>query len=91
VYDRIFERFCGKNKSVTLLEIGVQNGGNHWNILLAWFSERYLKKLLQENGFIEITRMDNAECRGHDYGFINLGIKALKANNVLFGGRNDVS
>jgi hypothetical protein len=56
---------------------------NHWNIHLAWFSERYLKKLLHENGFTKITRMDNAECRAYDHGFINLGIKAVKANNIL--------
>ncbi|MDR2510111.1 MAG: class I SAM-dependent methyltransferase [Spirochaetaceae bacterium] len=42
VYDKIFERFCNKDTSLTLLEIGVQNGGG----LEIW------KKYLPSNSII---------------------------------------
>ncbi len=54
------------------------NANNHYNVHLSAFSERYLFLLLKNNGFVDIKRMDNSMCRGHDHGWINLGVKAQK-------------
>lgn len=51
---------------------------NHYNIHLSAFSPRFLCKLLSDNGFVNIEKMDNSMCRGHDHGWINLGIRAMK-------------
>lgn len=50
----------------------------HWNSHLAIFSERYLRELLLKVGFSEIVKMENSMCRGHDHGWINLGLRAKK-------------
>lgn len=50
----------------------------HFNFHLSSFSERYLKKILQEAGFKDIKTMSNNECRGYDHGWINLGIRGIK-------------
>ena len=44
----------------------------------AVFSENYLKQLLSEIGFKNISKMTNSQCRGYDHGWINLGIRAEK-------------
>lgn len=51
---------------------------NHFNVHLSAFSRRYLYKLLEQNGFENITDLNSAQCRGYDHGWINLGIKANK-------------
>jgi predicted SAM-dependent methyltransferase len=50
----------------------------HWNWHFALFSPRYLEKLLLKAGFSEVRRMSNAEVRGYDHGWINLGMRATK-------------
>lgn len=50
----------------------------HFNFHLAAFSERFLEKILEEAGFIDVCRMSHSECRGYDHGWINLGVKGTK-------------
>ncbi len=50
----------------------------HYNYHLAAFSERYLKELFRKVGLKKVERMVNIECRGHDHGWINLGVKGVK-------------
>lgn len=54
------------------------NANNHYNVHLAVLNYRYLKKVLETNGFSSVIQMDNSECRGYDHGWINLGVKAYK-------------
>jgi SAM-dependent methyltransferase len=46
---------------------------------LALFSPRYLSKLLESAGFIDVEPLKSADVRGYDHGWINLGIKGRKA------------
>ncbi|MBQ6516858.1 methyltransferase domain-containing protein [bacterium] len=57
------------------------NANNHYNVHLSAFSYRYLYKLLQDNNFKDIQKMDNSECRGYNHGWINLGIKGTKTDS----------
>lgn len=52
---------------------------NHPNWHLSLFSERLLIKALADNGFRELTVMDRSEVRGHDHGWINLGVRGTKS------------
>ncbi|MBQ8847519.1 MAG: methyltransferase domain-containing protein [Candidatus Gastranaerophilales bacterium] len=54
------------------------DANNHYNVHLSTFSYRYLSELLEKNGFINIEKMNNSDCRGYDHGWINLGIRAVK-------------
>jgi len=56
---------------------GTANVG-HPNWHRAVFSERYLSKLFEEAGLVNIERMPNSRVRGYDHGWINLGVSALK-------------
>jgi len=51
-------------------------GHSNWH--LATFSPRLLKDLLAEVGFTQITYLDREAVRGHDHGWINLGVRAIK-------------
>jgi hypothetical protein len=44
----------------------------------ALFSARYLRHLLERAGFRDIKQMNRTEVRGHDHGWINLGMKGTK-------------
>jgi SAM-dependent methyltransferase len=52
---------------------------NHHNWHRGLFTEKYLKRLLSNVGFVDIGTMDNSEVRGYDHGWINLGIKGFKS------------
>ena len=54
------------------------DANNHYNVHLSAFSYRYLSELLEKNGFINIEKMNNSDCRGYDHGWINLGVRAVK-------------
>ena len=41
----------------------------------ALFTPRYLKELFKRVGLIDVREMDCSEVRGHDHGWINLGVK----------------
>lgn len=51
---------------------------DHPNWHRALFSERYLKKVLREVGFVDLQTMSKNEVRGGDHGWINLGVKGTK-------------
>lgn len=51
---------------------------NHPNWHRAIFTPRYLKKLFEYSGFVNIKEMDRSEVRGYDHGWINLGVKGTK-------------
>lgn len=62
-----------------IFSYGDENGGKgHPNWHLSIFSERYLKKLLHNAGFIDIAKLNSSDVRGYDHGWINLGLKARK-------------
>lgn len=42
------------------------------------FSERYLAKLFEKAGLVDIRPLDRAEVRGYDHGWINLGMTGKK-------------
>lgn len=42
------------------------------------FSPRYLRKVMQQAGLIDVTEMDRTQVRGYDHGWINLGMKGVK-------------
>lgn len=50
----------------------------HHNWHRGLFTEKYLFRLLEKNGFQNIELMNNREVRGFDHGWINLGVKAIK-------------
>lgn len=54
---------------------GRKNDPN-WHFCL--FSERYLRSLLENAGFNTIQKLSNADVRGHDHGWINLGMRGIK-------------
>lgn len=45
---------------------------------LALFTERHLKKLLTQAGFVEIVDLTSNDVRGFDHGWINLGVRGRK-------------
>ncbi len=51
---------------------------NHPNWHRSLFTPRYLMQLLCDVGFEEVGSMDRSEVRGHDHGWINLGVKGKK-------------
>jgi SAM-dependent methyltransferase len=52
---------------------------DHPNWHRALFTARYLKELFELVGLINIKEMDHSEVRGYDHGWINLGMKGIKA------------
>jgi predicted SAM-dependent methyltransferase len=50
----------------------------HRNWHLALFSPRYLEKVLRQAGFRDIQRMSINQVRGHNHGWINLGMTGVK-------------
>lgn len=44
----------------------------------ALFSRRYLKEVLRRSGLVEIRDMSAEQVRGHDHGWINMGIQGTK-------------
>lgn len=57
---------------------GAEPADPNWHKAL--FTQRYLRKTLEDVGFIDTFVMDRSEVRGHDHGWINLGMRALKAS-----------
>jgi ubiquinone/menaquinone biosynthesis C-methylase UbiE len=51
---------------------------NHPNWHLALFSYRYLEQALKRAGCSRVERLDRSQVRGHDHGWINLGICGVK-------------
>jgi SAM-dependent methyltransferase len=51
---------------------------SHPNWHRALFTPRYLRLLLERTALTEITEMDPAQVRGHDHGWINLGMTGRK-------------
>lgn len=54
---------------------GRKNDPN-WHMTV--FSPRYLRSLLANSGLNNIVEMNRSEVRGHDHGWINLGMKGYK-------------
>jgi SAM-dependent methyltransferase len=54
---------------------GNKNDPN-WHLTI--FSPRFLKKLLEDAGLVEIESLTRTEVRGHDHGWINLGFRGRK-------------
>ena len=52
---------------------------DHPNWHHAIFSSRYLKKLLEEVGFTKVEKLNNADVRGYNHRWINLGIRGEKS------------
>lgn len=50
----------------------------HPNWHRACFTPRYLKKLMEVVGLVNVQQMTNSEVRGYDHGWINLGVKGQK-------------
>lgn len=48
----------------------------NWHMAL--FSPRYLENLFVNHGFIDVEVLDKSEVRGHDHGWINLGVRGRK-------------
>lgn len=51
---------------------------NDPNWHLSIFSPRYLKSLFERHGFSDVEELDRAQVRGHDHGWINLGMRGRK-------------
>lgn len=51
-------------------------GDPNWH--LAVFSYRYLEQALQKAGCRSVERLQSSQIRGHDHGWINLGIAGIK-------------
>ena len=51
----------------------------------AVFSLRYLKQLLETAGLDDVQEMDHSQVRGHDHGWINLGMKGRKKESNIKG------
>lgn len=51
---------------------------NHQNWHLTMFSPRYLEKVMGKAGLSKLERLSNNEVRGHDHGWINLGMRGYK-------------
>lgn len=54
---------------------GRKNDPN-WHFCL--FSERYLRFLLEESGFGNVVPLGASDVRGHDHGWINMGVRGVK-------------
>ena len=51
---------------------------NHPNWHRALFTPKYLKKLMEKSGLINVRTMSSREVRGYNHGWINLGIRGTK-------------
>ena len=51
---------------------------DHPNWHRALFTPRYLEKLMRDAGLVDIAPLVKDEIRGHDHGWINLGLKGVK-------------
>ncbi len=51
---------------------------NHPNWHLAVFSPRYLEQALKRAGCSRVEKLDPSQVRGHDHGWINLGMCGIK-------------
>ena len=51
---------------------------NHPNWHLAIFSPRYLEEALKRAGCSRVERLERSQVRGHDHGWINLGVCGIK-------------
>lgn len=51
---------------------------NHPNWHLAMFSFRYLEQVLKRAGCSRVEPLDRSQVRGHDHGWINLGLCGIK-------------
>jgi SAM-dependent methyltransferase len=58
------------------------NGASDPNWHRAIFSERYLVMLFKRLALVNVRRMENAEVRGYDHGWINLGVVGVKSDNT---------
>ena len=50
----------------------------HFNWHLALFSPRYLERALRQAGCSRVEQLDRSQVRGHDHGWINLGMVGIK-------------
>ena len=57
---------------------------HHPNWHRALLSARFLRMLLKRAGLWHIQRMDRSKVRGHDHGWINLGMKGIKPVGLVF-------
>jgi SAM-dependent methyltransferase len=61
---------------------GDGSGRSHPNWHMSLFSPRYLRQLLVDAGLTEVREMDRSEVRGHDHGWINLGVCGTKPRST---------
>lgn len=54
------------------------NNLSHHNWHRTLFTPRYLIKIFRKAGFEQIEILDSKDVRGHDHGWINLGIRGVK-------------
>lgn len=54
-----------------------RKGSPNWHMSL--FSPRYLHLIMERAGLVTIERLDRAEVRSHDHGWINLGFRGTKS------------
>jgi SAM-dependent methyltransferase len=50
----------------------------HPNWHMALFSPRHLKGMMEKSGLVRITTLTPEDVRGHDHGWINLGVRGEK-------------
>lgn len=74
------ERDACKWASGRAFSYGDGSGRSHPNWHMALFSPRYLRRLLEDAGLTGVSEMDRSEVRGHDHGWINLGVSGTKPN-----------
>jgi glycosyltransferase involved in cell wall biosynthesis len=72
------ERDACKWASGRAFSYGDGSGRSHPNWHMALFSPRYLRRLLEDAGLTGVREMDRSEVRGHDHGWINLGVSGTK-------------
>lgn len=63
-----------------IFSYGDGSGDNvgHYNWHHGLYSERYLRNLFERAGLEQVRVMDRSEVRGHDHGWINLGVCGQK-------------
>jgi SAM-dependent methyltransferase len=72
------ERDACKWASGRVYSYGDGSGRSHPNWHMSLFSPRYLRRLLANAGLTGVREMDRTEVRGHDHGWINLGMCGTK-------------
>jgi len=60
-----------------------RTAGANWHRAL--FTERYLRHLLRQAGLVAVRRMSSDDVRGHDHGWISLGLCATKPEDAPSG------